>query len=213
MAMDQPGYVLRVLLKYAVAPAVAAAIGAYKLRRIRRRVAADAGVLAAWAKKRGWVIADPNDPRVIEELGRLTGLLAEEGERGVGTVIIGQNATGKVVIAETYRSDPAQQNSDESGPSVDISFASTTAGPVTLCRVTQGGWLVRSKVVPFLDGAAPTSAQAAVVQKLPSGTRLRVLSDRILLRRPGFLTPDEADALLDRLGRLSSAGASGGPHR
>lgn len=213
--MAQPDYLLGVVLKYGIVPAAVSTVGAYQIWRTRRHVRADASALANWAAARGWRVGDPNDPSVIEELSAMSALLAEEGERETGVVIFGQNAGGKIIVAETFRSDQAQASSSERGPSVDISFSASNVGPPAMCRVTQGGWLVRSKVVPFLDGPSPTSAQVDVLRRLPGRSRVRVMKDRVLLRRPGYLTPHDAEQLLDRLQDLADAHRSpgAGPHR
>jgi hypothetical protein len=138
-------------------------------------------------------------------------------------VAIGQNGAGPIIVAQTFRSDIPElrggteaplrwrgpNSGAESGPSVDISFATDQIASPTLLVVTGPG-----RVKPEPGEAAPTPAQEKALAGLPEGARLRAMSGRLLLRTPLFFTPEIAEDLLNRLAVLAGRQISGrGPNR
>jgi hypothetical protein len=166
-------------------------------------------------------VADPELAGLVDEMQVL---LAEEGQRGVGGVAIGENGAGPIIVAQTFRSDvPAPRGGSEApslrwrgphgapetGPSVDVSFATQHTASPTLLVVTASG-----QVKAELGEAAATPAQEAALAGLPEGARLRVMPGRLLVRTPRFFTPAIVEDLLGRLSTLDGRQASGhGLHR
>lgn len=196
-------FVIKALV-FVTAMVAASIVGALRLKRTRKQIEIDSSAIRAWASARGWRVEDGWSEQ-LEEMGIL---LMEQGQRGVGTVVVGQNAAGAIVVAETWRDDEpeasdGQPHSFEMGPSVDISYAVAAAESPTLIEIKLG--------IRALTGEAPpTQLQIAVIGGLPDGSRLRVMSDRVLLRLPGYFSAELVDEALQRLATLE---AGKGPFR
>jgi len=188
------------VLIYLALVAMTATGAAMAVRATRKKVMGNIRAMSAWAEARGWRVAEGDDPEVFALADEISTLLAEQGRRGVGVVVIGPSRGGRVIVIEGWLDD-AQTKTGELGPSVDVAFDSTTlAASPTLLEVEYGGR------VRALEGeAAPTPPQTQALAGLRPRSRLRVMQRRLLLRTPGYLTGKLVDELLARLARLEAA--------
>jgi hypothetical protein len=131
-------------------------------------------------------------------------LLAEQGQRGIGTIVVGQNAAGPIIVVQTWRDDEpeasdGQKMQAEIGPSLAISYPLSGAGTPTMLRMTGSG------ARAAMGESEPTPAQIEVLSGLPLDSRLRVMSDRVLIRVPNYFSEAIAEDLLRRLEKLKPA--------
>jgi hypothetical protein len=189
------GYVIQALV-FVTVLVLTSVVSSRALRRTRRQIEIDSTAIREWAQVRGWRVEDGWSQQ-IEEMGIL---LMEQGQRGVGTVVVGQNPAGAIVIAETWRDDEPeaserQPHRFEVGPSVDISYALAAAESPTLIEIALGIRAVTGE-------APPTQEQIEVLAGMPEGSRLRVMSNRVLVRLPGYFSAELVDKALQRLAKL-----------
>jgi hypothetical protein len=185
---------------YFIIAAVGATAAALVLRATRKKVMGNIKAMTAWAQAHGWRVTEGSDPAVSELVDEMSTLLAEEGRRGVGVVMVGPTRAGQVIVIEGWLDD-AETRSAERGPSVGVAFDSASvAVSQTLLEV---GW--NGHVRPVEGECAATPAQELALAGLPRGSRMRVMEKRLLLRTPGYLTGKTIEQLLERLARLEAA--------